>query len=124
MKHRAMPILTLSLVVGALLVACGATTTPSAPNAATTPLTSAPTSSVAAGAATRSELPQVNPAAIEGAIGQLVSLDANTIWYLSLGIVDQSVKVLAIDTNTRPAVATTRNTPPHERLRDRAPLFL
>ena len=63
-----MPIVTLSLVVGALLVACGATTTSSTPNAATTPLSSAPTSSVAAGAATRSELPQVNPTAMEGAI--------------------------------------------------------
>ena len=33
-----------------------------------------------------------------GAIRQLVSLDANTIGYISLGIVDQSVKALAIDT--------------------------
>jgi phosphate transport system substrate-binding protein len=33
-----------------------------------------------------------------GAIRQLVSLDANTVGYISLGIVDQSVKALAIDT--------------------------
>ena len=68
MKHRATHLLTLCLVLGTLLVACGATTTPSAPNAATTPLASVPTSSVAAGAVTRSELPQVNPTAMEGAI--------------------------------------------------------
>jgi phosphate transport system substrate-binding protein len=38
-----------------------------------------------------------------GAIRQLVSLDANTIGYISLGIVDQSVKALAID-NVQPSV--------------------
>jgi phosphate transport system substrate-binding protein len=38
-----------------------------------------------------------------GAIRQLVSLDPNTIGYISLGIVDQSVKALAIN-NVQPSV--------------------
>jgi phosphate transport system substrate-binding protein len=38
-----------------------------------------------------------------GAIRQLVSLDSNAIGYISLGIVDQSVKALAID-NVQPSV--------------------